>query len=164
MTSGKDVAGTANTYSMVSYFGKLNYSYDSRYLASVTVRRDASSRFGKYNNSGIFPSVSLGWRISNEKFMSSAKSWLDDLKLRVAWGVNGNDMIDNSASYFLFRNDLNNGGYNINGDNTIPEPRTVKTHSGNPYLRWEQTQQTNVGLDMAFLSSRLTAGFDFFDK
>ena len=164
VTSGKDVAGTANTYSMVSYFGKLNYSYDSRYLASVTVRRDASSRFGKYNNSGIFPSVSLGWRISNEKFMSSAKSWLDDLKLRVAWGVNGNDMIDNSASYFLFRNDLNNGGYNINGDNTILEPGTVKTHSGNPYLRWEQTQQTNVGLDMAFLSSRLTAGFDFFDK
>ena len=164
VTSGKDVAGTANTYSMVSYFGKLNYSYDSRYLASVTVRRDASSRFGKYNNSGIFPSVSLGWRISNEKFMSSAKSWLDDLKLRVAWGVNGNDMIDNSASYFLFRNDLNNGGYNINGDNTILEPGTVKTHSGNPYLRWEQTQQTNVGLDMAFLSSRLTASFDFFDK
>ena len=92
------------------------------------------------------------------------KSWLDDLKLRVAWGVNGNDMIDNSASYFLFRNDLNNGGYNINGDNTSLEPGTVKTHSGNPYLRWEQTQQTNVGLDMAFLSSRLTASFDFFDK
>ena len=164
VTSGKNVFGSANTYSMVSYFAKVNYSFDNRYLASVTVRRDASSRFGKNNNSGIFPSVSLGWRLSNEKFMSSAKSWLDDLKLRVAWGINGNDMIDNSATYSLYRNDINNGGYNISGDNQNLTAGTIRTHSGNPYLRWEQTMQTNVGLDAAFLKNRLLFGLDLFDK
>ena len=131
------VGGTASVYSMISYFGKVNYSYDGRYLASVTVRRDASSRFGKYNNSGIFPSVSLGWRLSKEKFLSSAKGWLDDLKIRAAWGINGNDMIDNSATYSLYRNDVNNGGYNIIGDNQNLTAGTIRTHSGNPYLRCE---------------------------
>ena len=164
VTSGKNVFGSANTYSMVSYFAKLNYSYDSRYLASVTVRRDASSRFGKKNNAGIFPSVSFGWRLSNEQFMSSARSWLDDLKLRVAWGINGNDMIDNSATYSLYRNDINNGGYNISGDNQNLSAGTIRTHSGNPYLRWEQTMQTNIGLDASFLKNRLLFGFDLFDK
>ena len=164
VTSGKNVGGTASVYSMISYFGKVNYSYDGRYLASVTVRRDASSRFGKYNNSGIFPSVSLGWRLSKEKFLSSAKGWLDDLKIRAAWGINGNDMIDNSATYSLYRNDVNNGGYNIIGDNQNLTAGTIRTHSGNPYLRWEQTQQTNVGLDAAFLSSRLLFEIDLFNK
>ncbi|MGM9766974.1 MAG: SusC/RagA family TonB-linked outer membrane protein [Candidatus Cryptobacteroides sp.] len=164
VTSGKNVGGTASVYSMVSYFAKANYSYDGRYLASVTVRRDASSRFGKNNNSGYFPSVSLGWRLSREKFLSSAKSWLDDLKLRAAWGINGNDMIDNSATYSLFRNDVNNGGYNIIGDNQNLVAGTIRTHSGNPFLRWEQTMQTNVGLDATFLSSRLLLEADFFDK
>ena len=164
VTSGKNVFGSASIYSMMSYFAKVNYSYDSRYLASVTVRRDASSRFGKKKNAGIFPSVSFGWRISNEKFMQSSKSWLDDLKLRVAWGINGNDMIDNSATYSLYRNDINNGGYNISGDNQTIAAGTIRTHSGNPYLRWEQTMQTNVGLDAAFLKSRLLFGLDLFDK
>lgn len=164
VTSGKNVAGSAGTYSMISYFGKINYSFGNRYLASVTLRRDASSRFGKYNNSGFFPSVSLGWRISNEKFMSNAKKWLDELKFRVAWGINGNDMIDNSATYSLYRNDINNGGYNISGDNQTLAAGTIRTHSGNPYLRWEQTSQTNIGLDAAFLANRLTVGIDFFDK
>lgn len=164
VTSGKNVFGNASFYSMLSYFTKLNYSFDSRYLASVTVRRDASSRFGKKSNSGIFPSVSLGWRLSNEDFMSSAKSWLDDLKLRAAWGINGNDMINNSATYSLYRNDINNGGYNISGDNQNLAVGTIRTHSGNPYLRWEQTMQTNVGLDAAFLENRLLLGLDLFDK
>lgn len=164
VTSNKNVGGGASNYSMISYFGKLNYNYAERYLLSTTLRRDASSRFGKYNNSGIFPSVSLGWRISNESFMQSAKSWLDDLKLRLAWGINGNDMIDNSATYTLFRNDLNNGGYNISGDNQHLVAGTIRTHLGNPYLRWEQTEQRNIGLDATLLSNRLLLGLDFFDK
>lgn len=84
---------------MVSYFGKINYAYDSKYLLAFTIRRDASSRFGKNNNSGVFPSVSGGWRISSEKFMQNTHKWLDDLKLRASWGVNGNDEIDNEATY-----------------------------------------------------------------
>ncbi|MBS7385632.1 MAG: TonB-dependent receptor, partial [Bacteroidales bacterium] len=164
VTSGKNVFGNASNYSMVSYFGKLNYSYDGRYLASVTVRRDASSRFGKMNNSGVFPSLSFGWRISGEEFMKSTKSWMDDLKLRVAWGINGNDMIDNSATYSIYKNDINNGGYNIFGDNITLSPGTIRIHSGNPFLRWEKTMQTNIGIDASFLSSRLLFSMDLFKK
>ncbi len=164
VTSGKNVDGTSNTYSMVSYFGKINYTFADRYLASFTLRRDASSRFGRNKNSGYFPSVSAGWRISSEKFMASTKSWLDDLKLRASWGINGNDQIDNSATYSLFSNSLNNGGYNLNGDNSTLTAGTIRTHSGNNNLRWEQTRQINVGFDATLLNNRLIVGFDFFDK
>ena len=164
VTSGKNVDGTSNTYSMVSYFGKVNYTYDSRYLLSLTLRRDASSRFGKENNSGTFPSVSAGWRISEEAFMKDKVKWLDNLKLRASWGLNGNDMIDNSATYSLFVNNLNNGGYNLQGDNQTLAAGTIRTHSGNPFLKWEQTEQVNIGLDAAFLNNRLTVGLDYFNK
>ena len=86
ITSGAKVNGIGSNYSMVSYFCKINYSFESKYLAAFTIRRDASSRFGKSNNSGVFPSVSAGWRISSEKFMKKTSKWLDDLKLRASWG------------------------------------------------------------------------------
>ena len=101
VTEGKSVSNNASTYAMVSYFGKVNYAFDDKYLISGTVRRDASSRFGKGNNSAIFPSVSAGWRVSREKFMERTQSWLSDLKLRASWGINGNDQIDNNATYHL---------------------------------------------------------------
>ena len=164
VTSGKDVHGRSNTYSMISYFGKVNYSYDSRYLASFTLRRDASSRFGKENNSGVFPSISAGWRISEEAFMKDTRTWLDNLKLRASWGINGNDQIDNSATYSLFENSLNNGGYNLHGDNQTLAAGTIRTHTGNPFLKWEQTNQVNLGIDAAFLSNRLTVSLDYFNK
>ena len=164
VTSGKNVDATGNTYSMVSYFGKVNYSYDSRYLASFTIRRDASSRFGKNNNSGVFPSISAGWRVSEEAFMKDKVKWLDNLKLRASWGLNGNDMIDNSATYSLFVNSVNNGGYNLLGDNQILTAGTIRTHSGNPNLKWEQTEQVNIGIDAAFLNNRLTVSLDYFNK
>ena len=89
--------GGAGGFSLVSFFGKLNYSYDEKYLASFTIRRDGSSRFGKNNKYANFPSVSVGWRISQEAFMEKTRSVVDDLKIRFAWGQTGNQEIENRS-------------------------------------------------------------------
>lgn len=164
VTEGKNVGNNSSTYAMVSYFGKLNYAYDDKYLFSGTVRRDASSRFGSGNNSAIFPSVSVGWRISREKFMEDTQSWLSDLKLRASWGINGNDMIDNNATYSLYYTSLNNASYDFVGDNTTITPGVQKSMSGNNDLRWEQTEQLNFGIDASFMDSRLGLTLDYFKK
>ena len=164
VTAGKNVSNMASYYSMISLFGRINYSYDGKYLASVTVRRDASSRFGANNNAGIFPSVSAGWRISREPFMEGTRSWLSDLKLRASWGINGNDEIDNEATYTKYLASLDAASYNISGDNTTLATGAFKSYLGNPYLRWEQTQQLNFGVDASFLNDRLTLGIDWYNK
>ena len=164
ITNGAAVNGIGSKYNMVSYFGKINYAYDSKYLLAATVRRDASSRFGKNNNSGVFPSVSAGWRISSEKFMKNTHKWLDDLKLRASWGINGNDEIDNEATYTKYLVSLANASYNTSGDNQTLAPGANKTYTGNANLKWEQTKQFNIGLDATLLDQRLTATLDYFDK
>ena len=164
VTEGKNVGNNSSSYAMVSYFGKVNYDYDDRYLVSATLRRDASSRFGATNNSAIFPSVSAGWRISNEQFMKNTKSWLSELKFRASWGINGNDMIDNNATYSLFYADLNNASYNFSGDGVTLVPGVLKSMSGNYSLLWEETEQLNFGLDMEFFKSRLGVTLDYFSK
>jgi TonB-linked SusC/RagA family outer membrane protein len=164
VTGGQTVGNSASTYAMVSYFGKLNYAYDERYLLSGTVRRDASSRFGRQNNAGIFPAVSGGWRISREAFMQTTSDWLSDLKLRVSWGVNGNDQINNEATYTKYLVSLPRASYNINGDGSTLAPGAYKTISANPALRWEETEQINFGIDAAFLQNRLNLSLDYFNK
>jgi tonB-linked outer membrane protein, susC/ragA family len=149
---------------MVSYFGKVNYAFDDKYLISGTVRRDASSRFGKGNNSAIFPSVSAGWRVSREKFMECTQNWLSDLKLRASWGINGNDQIDNNATYNLYYTNMSNGSYNFNGDGTTVLPGVQKDRSGNNDLKWEETKQLNFGIDAAFFDNRLGLTLDYFQK
>lgn len=164
VTSAKNVGNNSSTYAMISYFGKVNYAWDNKYLISGTLRRDASSRFGQNNKAAVFPSVSAGWRISAEPFMQKTSSWLDDLKLRVSWGVNGNDQIDNTATYSKYISDLNTGSYNLSGDGFTLLPGAVRTMSANPDLRWEQTEQLNFGLDASFLNGRLLWTFDYYDK
>lgn len=93
--------GAGEGYSLVSFFGKLNYTYNDKYLLSLTVRRDGSSRFGKDNRYATFPSVSAGWRLSQEEFMKDIK-WLDDLKIRTSWGQTGNQEISNNARYTIY--------------------------------------------------------------
>ena len=163
-TAGARNEGIASNYSMVSYFAKVNYSFESKYLLAATVRRDASSRFGSANNSGVFPSVSAGWRISSEKFMESTHTWLDDLKLRAAWGINGNDEIDNEATYTKYLVSRDWGSYNLSGNNTDLAYGAYRNYTGNPNLKWEQTTQTNFGFDAAFLGNRLTLSLDYFFK
>lgn len=164
ITSGARVGNNVSEYALVSYFGKVNYDWNSRYLASFTLRRDASSRFGMNHNSGIFPSASIGWRISQEKFMANTTGWLDDLKLRASWGINGNDMIDNTATYDKYLMSLNNASYNLSGDGVTLAPGAYKTASANNDLRWEQTEQWNFGIDATFLHGRLGFTFDWFKK
>ncbi len=167
--------GGSEGYSLLSYFGKFNYSYDNRYMASLTVRRDGSSRFGKNHQFATFPAVSLGWRLSEEHWMSPARSVLDDLKLRVSWGQTGNQEISNLARYTIYLSgygvDENGGqsygtGYDISGSNggsTLPSGMK-RTQIGNDDLKWETTTQTNVGLDFSLWGQRLYGSFDWFYK
>ena len=164
VTSGKNVGAGASNYSMFSGFGKINYTYDERYLLSFTIRRDASSRLSKDHNYDWFPSVSAGWRISNEKFMESTRGWLDELKLRASWGINGNDLIDNEAFYAKYLMSLNRGSYNMNGDGVTLAPGAYRIRTTNPDLKWEKTYQTNVGIDASFLRNRLSVSLDYFYK
>ena len=163
-TGGARNEGIASNYSMVSYFGKVNYSFESKYLVAATVRRDASSRFGSKNNSGIFPSVSAGWRISSENFMEQTHSWLDDLKLRASWGINGNDEIDNEATYTKYLVDLARASYNLSGNGTELVSGALRDYTGNANLKWEQTRQVNFGIDATMLNNRLTFSLDYFSK
>ena len=164
LLKSEGVTETANLYAMISYFAKVNYNYSDRYLLSATARRDASSRFGSFNNAGIFPSASFGWRISNEEFMHKANDWLSDLKFRFSWGINGNDQISNTATYNIYSISIWNGSYNLIGDGKTLSMGAVRDQSGNPQLRWEQTEQYNFGLDIGILNNKLTMSFDYYDK
>ena len=167
--------GSSEGFSLVSFFGKVNYTYNEKYLASVTIRRDGSSRFGKNNQYGTFPSASAGWRISEEKFMESTKTWLDNLKLRYSWGQTGNSEISNTARYTLYKpiteTRLWSGGvsgttYDIAGTNggSPLSNGYVRTQRGNEDIKWETTTQHNIGVDFALLGNEIYGSFDWFHK
>jgi TonB-linked SusC/RagA family outer membrane protein len=161
---------------LLSQFGKLFYGYADKYLASVTVRRDGSSRFGTNNPYGIFPAFTLGWRINNEEFFKSIRS-VSNLKLRAGRGKVGNQEIGNLSAYTLLQANygtsssafpawLNTGtAYDIGGVNTGSLPSGfVQVQKGNPNLKWESTTETNVGLDFGFLGEKITGSFDYFSR
>ncbi|MBQ2520911.1 MAG: TonB-dependent receptor, partial [Paludibacteraceae bacterium] len=167
--------GGAGSYSLLSFFGKANYTYDNRYLVSFTARYDGSSRFGKNNRFAFFPSVSAGWRMSQEKFMSDASSWLDDLKIRVSWGQTGNQDISSTARYTIYESNYGvneNGGqsygtsYDITGTNGggILPSGFRRIQIGNDDIKWETTSQTNAGLDFSFFKQSFYGTFDWFYK
>ena len=166
--------GGGSGYSLVSFFGKANYNYANKYMASFTIRRDGSSRFGKNNRYATFPSVSLGWRINQENFLKKA-SWIDDLKIRASWGQTGNQEIDNNARYTIYVSNYGaseNGGqsygtsYDIagtNGGSTLASG-FKRNQIGNDDIKWETTTQTNLGLDYAFFNNTLYGNFDWYYK
>lgn len=167
--------GSGSGYSLVSFFGKANYTYADKYLASLTIRRDGSSRFGKNNKYGTFPSVSLGWRVTQENFMKDTSSWLYDLKLRASWGQTGNQEISNTARYTLYQavyGDSNFGGnsfgtsYDIAGTNggQILQSGFKRVQIGNDDIKWETTTQTNIGVDFSFFNNSLYGSFDYYHK
>jgi len=169
-------SGTSTQYKLLSYFGKAEYDYDGRYLASGTIRRDGSSRFGKNNQFGTFPAVSAGWRISEESFFKEKEnSPLSDLKLRASWGQTGNQEISNTAVYSLFLANYAGGSptwatsygtaYAINGNNNGLLPSGfIATQTGNDNLKWETTTQTNIGLDFGFFDQKLSGSLDYYVK
>lgn len=145
---------------LMSYFTRFQYSYDSRYIISGSMRWDGSSRFGADNRFSFFPAVSAAWRIDQEKFwtnMIGKSKWWNQMKLRVSWGSSGNNRIDNSAAKAL----LNNTNYSWNG--TIATGYSPATPD-NPLLSWEKTQSWNFALDMGWLKNRLQLTVEYYNK
>ena len=156
--------GGKSQWALFSVFGKADYNYADRYLASFTLRRDASSRLDKRHNSGVFPAFTLAWRPTQESFFP-VNNVLNDLKVRFAWGQNGNSAIDNLyASYTTYKYDLGNGAYDLNGTGTGYVPGVVVDRTGNTNLKWETTTQTNIGIDFGFLNNSLSLSFDYYIK
>jgi len=159
----KDNNGTSSAWSLFSQFGRVNYDIMGKYLLEATVRRDGSSRFGSENRYGIFPAASAAWVLSQENFMPKA-AWLDLLKVRLGWGVSGNDRIGEYNMYSTFRSSNYTAAYDLNGSNTSAiagfEPATV----GNNDVSWETTKTLNLGLDGGFLNNTLTLSFDYWTR
>jgi TonB-linked SusC/RagA family outer membrane protein len=155
------IGSYADQYLLISYLGRLTYSYEGKYLATVTARRDGSSKFGANNRYGTFPSFDLGWRISQENFMKSI-SWIDELKIRAGYGVTGN-----SDNIFPYSNLLligSSGSAYYNPSNSVfpyPPVYTI-TQNNNPNLKWEQRAGTNIGFDFAILNNRVTGSFNYY--
>ena len=174
--TGKPLAeGSGEGFSLVSFFGKANYTYADKYMASFTIRRDGSSRFGSNNQYGTFPSVSVGWRLTQENFMKKTNGWLDDLKVRYSWGQTGNQEISNTARYTLYRAVVSTGlwesgaagsTYDIKGTNggLILDNGYVRSQRGNDDIKWETTTQHNIGVDFALLRNEVYGSFDWFHK
>ena len=174
--TGKQLAeGSGEGFSLVSFFGKANYTYADKYMASFTIRRDGSSRFGSNNQYGTFPSVSVGWRLTQENFMKKTSGWLDDLKVRYSWGQTGNQEISNTARYTLYRAVVSTGlwesgaagsTYDIKGTNggLILDNGYVRSQRGNDDIKWETTTQHNIGVDFALLRNEIYGSFDWFHK
>lgn len=170
-TGAVTLTGSGTGYSLLSYFGKVNYSYSNRYLASVTLRADGSSRFGTNNKWGFFPAATLGWRINNEAFMEDV-TWISNLKLRAGYGIVGNQQIGDIATYRIYesvytRNSANtevgSTSYDIYGNGTGSLPSGyVRTQMDNDDLKWESTTEYNVGIDFGFLEERIYGSFDYF--
>jgi len=154
--------GGYNFRSLASYFGRLDYNYDERYIAQATVRRDGSSNFGPQNKWAIFPSFSAGWNITNEEFMESRPEWFSQMRLRASWGKNGNERIG------TFRyTSLMSGGQNYyfgNGTEASMVYGSSPSRISNPNVKWEESEQINFGLESRFFNSALTFGFDYFKK
>jgi TonB-linked SusC/RagA family outer membrane protein len=152
-----------SAYSLYSLFGRLNYTFADKYMVEAVVRRDGSSRFGteKY---GVFPAFSVGWRISQEDFMASTSSWLNELKLRVGYGVVGNDRMGNYNSFTNFAYSEGNASYGMTGINTtISNTGFSQSSFGNADVKWETTTTTNIGID-ATLIKNLNVTFDVWQR
>jgi TonB-linked SusC/RagA family outer membrane protein len=155
--------GNANAvYAQSSFFGRVNYSFKEKYLASAIFRADGSTMFAPGHQWGYFPSLSAGWVASSEDFMSSTKTWLNFLKLRASWGTNGNDGID--AFNYLSLISLSNARYNFGSDNTTLTQGSYPQTIGVENTKWESSRQTNIGIDARFLNNKLDMSLDWYNK
>jgi len=145
-----------------SYFGRLNYSYNDKYIASIVVRRDGSSRFGSENRYGVFPAFSAGWRISSESFMSGM-TFIDDLKIRGGYGIMGNsNNVDPENQYSLYATNVGNSSYPI--ANAAGVEGYYRSRIGNPFAKWEKAVTKNIGIDGTFMNNKLDVILEFWQK
>ena len=155
-----DMGGDMSTTVMTSILGRVNYSYADRYLIQANIRRDGSSRFGANYRYGVFPSVSAGWRISQESFMQNV-SWVDDLKLRAGYGVLGDQQAVGDYNYVPKMH--TSEGAIFGSDGGVYYPGTIQKGFANSDLRWETRKTLNIGLDWTLLNQRLYGTFEFFN-
>ncbi|TYP77320.1 SusC/RagA family TonB-linked outer membrane protein [Aquimarina intermedia] len=182
-TGAKTNVGASTGSRLLSQFGKINYAFDDRYLASFTLRRDGSSRFGADNRYGIFPAATVGWRINNEEFWKE-NDYVNSLKFRAGYGEVGNQSIGDVARFGLFQsnygqnqiqatgdtfffNTFYNVGtaYDLNGNDTGNLPSGfVSIQAANPGLKWETTKELNFGLDFTLFKNTVIGSFDYFTR
>jgi len=157
------VVSSANTETqnvLLSYFGRVQYGFDGKYLLSASIRRDGSSRFGADSRSGIFPAVSAGWRISQEKFMEPINNTLSDLKLRASLGYSGNNNIGDYSSIATL------GFYNyvFGGNAGAQATGQAPNRAANEQLKWERNRTVDFGVDFGLFQNRITASADYYTK
>ncbi len=152
------VSGGASEEAWQSFFARVNYNYQEKYLFEANVRRDGSSKFGAANRYGTFPSLSAGWNIGREAFLEGSET-LTELKLRASWGISGNDRIGN----YIFEQTYNTGlDYHLGQDVIVPA--VALTALANPLITWETIEQYNIGLDASFFSNKLGLTTDYFKR
>ena len=147
-----------NTSKLISFFGRLSYNWNNRYMATASLRYEGSSRFGENNKWGYFPAFSLGWRISEENFMESTRDWLDDLKIRGDFGVTGNQNIGNYLSLATY------GGFGTVMYNGKYYKGWAPNKNPNPNLKWERAENWNVGIDFSLFKGRLTGSLNYYNR
>ena len=158
----RSVNSNGSFSSLVSIFGKVDYAYRDKYIASATIRRDGSSNFGdeKY---GVFPAFSVGWRIGAEPFLANA-NWLDDLKIRFGWGITGNQQIPAGNAFDRFGGSLESTFYDISGTSNSAVTGYALTNRGNASTRWEENVSTNIGLDATTINGKLNLVLDLYSR
>jgi TonB-dependent starch-binding outer membrane protein SusC len=157
------INGSYSSSALRSIFAQAGYTYADKYLAGFSVRSDASRRFGSSNSNGIFPSASIGWRISGEQFMKNVK-WISDLKLRASWGQMGNQHILPSNSYDAFTGAIGSTGYTVNSAMYSTNQNSIPTVMGYPDGRWETSTLTNIGLDAVLFGGRTEFILEWYQK
>ena len=157
-TTNGSITGNYNEWAMRSYFGRINLNWDDKYLLEANLRVDGSSKFAPDRRWGYFPSVSAGWRISEERFMNATSSWLNQLKIRASYGSLGNNA---TTSYYMYQSLFASANYVLNGNIAGGMAQTILA---NPDITWEKTYMTNIGLDISVLANRLTASVDIYNK
>ena len=144
---------------LISFFGRANWNWNDRYLLAFSVRRDGSSRFGIDHQWGVFPSLSAGWRLSQESFLRDV-AWLNDLKLRAAWGKTGNQAFANYQQYSAYLTSNAQGQVQF-GNTFIP---TIRPSAFDPNIKWEATNSYDMGLDFAVANNRISGSIDWYTK
>jgi len=149
------ISSSSIDYYRISYLGRLNYNYDGKYIFSASIRTDASSRFGQDKRWGTFPSLSLGWNIAKEAFLSDVP-YLSNLKLRASWGKAGNDKI----SDYAYSSTLTSNMYYVIENGAVVG--TTQAGASNPDLKWEETTMTNIGLDLGLFKNKFTLSAEYY--
>ena len=158
--NGQPDSRWGNPLQLLSFFGRVNYTFDNTYLLTVTLRDDATSRFHKDTRWGLFPAVALGWKITNMDFMESTRDVLNEAKLRLGWGVTGQQDIGQYFGYLPVYTSSTNQGFQYIWNGQWIAPLYPNAYDEN--LKWEETTTWNAGLDLAFLNNRITASVDWY--